>query len=92
MVQPNSQNSTNKRQLNPELYARLKSEAAAPYRGLRKFAYLAFTASGLIGAFIFVLQLLAHKTSPEVGLPSLALQLGVVALMIFLWRWEESRE
>jgi hypothetical protein len=26
-----------------------------------------------------------------VGLPSLALQLGVVALMIFLWRWEESR-
>jgi hypothetical protein len=91
MVQPNPKNSTNKQQLNPELYARLKAEAAAPYRGLRKFVYLAFGASGLIGAFIFVLQLLAQKTSLEVGLPSLALQLGVVALMIFLWRWEESR-
>lgn len=92
MVQPNSKNSTNKRNLDPELYARLKAEAASPYRGLRKFVYLAFGASGLIGAFIFVLQLLAQKTSLEVGLPSLALQVGVVALMVFLWRWDESRK
>lgn len=92
MVQPNSKNSTyKKRQLNRELYARLKDEAASPYRGLRKFVYLAFGASGSMGAFIFALQLLAHKTSLEVGFPSLALQLGVVALMIFLWRWEENR-
>ncbi len=92
MVQPKSQKSTNKRNLDPELYARLKAEAASPYRGLRKFVYLAFGASGLIGAFIFVLQLLAHKTSVEVGLPSLALQVGVVALMVFLWRWDKNRQ
>lgn len=92
MVQPNSKNSTSKRQLSSEQYARLKAEAASPYRGLRKFVYLAFGASGLIGAFIFVLQLLAQKTSLEVGLPSLALQVGVVALMVFLWRWEENRQ
>ncbi|MEL6164739.1 MAG: DUF3493 domain-containing protein [Cyanobacteria bacterium J06641_2] len=96
MLQPNPKNSTNKPtnkpKLDPELYARLKAEAESPYRGLRKFVYLAFSASGLIGAFIFVLQLLAHKTSLEVGLPSLALQLGVVALMVFLWRLEDSRE
>ncbi len=92
MVQPNSQKSTYKGQLNPEQYARLKAEAASPYRGLRKFVYLAFGASGLIGAFIFILKLLAHNTSLEVGLPSLALQLGVVALMIFLWRWDQNRE
>ncbi|MEM6400552.1 MAG: DUF3493 domain-containing protein [Cyanobacteria bacterium P01_D01_bin.116] len=92
MVQPNPKNSTNKRKLDPQMYARLKAEAASPYRGLRKFVYLSFSASGLIGAFIFVLQLLAQKTSLEVGLPSLALQLGVVALMVFLWRWEDSRE
>ncbi len=91
MVQPKSQKNTNKRNLDPELYARLKAEAASPYRGLRKFVYLAFGASGLIGAFIFVLQLLAQKTSLEVGLPSLALQVGVVALMVFLWRWDKSR-
>lgn len=92
MVQPKSKKNTNKRNLDPELYARLKAEAASPYRGLRKFVYLAFGASGLIGAFIFVLQLLAQKTSLEVGLPSLALQVGVVALMVFLWRWDESRK
>lgn len=92
MAQPNSKNGSKERELNPELYARLKAEAAAPYRGLRKFVYLAFGASGLIGAFIFVLQLLAQKTPLEVGLPSLALQIGVVALMVFLWRWEESRQ
>ena len=92
MVQPNSKKSTNKRNLDPELYARLKAEAASPYRGLRKFVYLAFGASGLIGAFIFVLQLLAQKTSLEVGLPSLALQVGVVALMVFLWRWDKNRQ
>ncbi|MGB7377730.1 MAG: DUF3493 domain-containing protein [Rivularia sp. (in: cyanobacteria)] len=92
MVQPKSKKSTNKRNLDPELYARLKAEAASPYRGLRKFVYLAFGASGLIGAFIFVLQLLAHKTSVEVGLPSLALQVGVVALMVFLWRWDKNRQ
>ena len=91
MVQPNSKNSTYKPQLNPEQYARLKAEAASPYRGLRKFVYLAFGASGFIGGFIFILQLLARKTSLEVGLPSLALQAGVVALMIFLWRWDDNR-
>ncbi len=92
MVQPKPKKSTNKRNLDPELYARLKAEAASPYRGLRKFVYLAFGASGLIGAFIFVLQLLAQKTSVEVGLPSLALQVGVVALMVFLWRWDKNRQ
>ncbi len=92
MVQPKPKKNTNKRNLDPELYARLKAEAASPYRGLRNFVYLAFGASGLIGAFIFVLQLLAQKTSLEVGLPSLALQVGVVALMVFLWRWDESRK
>ncbi len=89
MVQPNSENSTSRRKLSPEQYARLQAEAKSPYRGLRKFIYLAFAASGLVGAFIFFLQLLAQKTSLEVGLPSLALQVGVVALMAFLWRWEE---
>ena len=90
MVQPNSKNSSSKPQLNPQLYARLKAEAASPYRGLRNFVYLSFGVSGLIGAFIFVLQLLAHKTSLEVGLPSLALQIGVVGLMVFLWRWDNK--
>ena len=78
-------------QTDPEKYAFLKAEAEAPYRSLRKFVYICFAASGAIGAFIFITQLLAGH---EVGdtLPNLAIQLGVVAFMIWLLRLEgESR-
>ncbi|MEB3826764.1 DUF3493 domain-containing protein [Phormidium sp. CCY1219] len=75
--------------LSPEKYARLKAEADAPYRGLRKFIYVAFGASGAIGGFIFLTQLLAGR---DVGsaLPNFALQVGVVALMVWLFRLEKS--
>lgn len=75
------------RNVDPELYARLKAEAAAPYRGLRKFIYFAFAASGLIGAFIFLTKLLAGRDVADT-LPNFALQVGVVALMVWLIRWE----
>jgi hypothetical protein len=68
-----------------EKYARLRAEAAAPYRGLRKFIYITFGASGFIGAFIFLTQLLAGREVDSV-LPNLALQLGVVALMVWLYQ------
>lgn len=73
--------------LSPEKYARLRAEAKAPYKGLRKFIYLSFGASGLIGAFVFLAQLLAGR---EIGaaLPNFALQIGVVALMVWLFRLE----
>lgn len=78
-----------KTSLSPEKYARLKAEAAAPYRGLRKFVYGVCGASGAIGAFVFLTQLLAGR---EVGsaLPNFALQVGVVALMVWLFRLEKS--
>jgi Low psii accumulation1 / Rep27 len=90
MVKPNpkSRNSTN---LDPEIYARLKAEAKAPYRGLRKFFYLSFAGSGFVGGFIFFTQILAGR-DVEAALPNLALQIGVVALMIFLWRWDQPKE
>ncbi|MBD2774877.1 DUF3493 domain-containing protein [Iningainema tapete] len=83
MVEPNSQN-----RIKPEQYARLKAEMKAPYRGLRKFIYLVCGASGSIGAFIFFTQLLAGRNVDSV-LPNLALQVGVVALMVFLWLLEQ---
>lgn len=79
--------STRPSNLSPEQYARLKAEAATPYRGLRLFIYVAFAASGTIGAFIFLSQLLAGHNVTNL-LPNLALQLGVVALMIWLFRLE----
>ena len=88
MVEPNSPNRGSK-QFTPEQYARLKAEAAAPYRGLRKFIYFTFGASGLIGAVIFLSQMLAGDDVVSV-LPNFALQVGVVALMVFLFRLEKS--
>jgi hypothetical protein len=80
-----------KNRLNPEQYASLKAEIAAPYRGLRQFIYIAFGASGSIGAFVFFFQVLAGRNI-ESAMPSLALQVGIVALMVFLWRWERRQQ
>jgi hypothetical protein len=80
-----------KQKLSPEKYARLKAEAKAPYKGLRQFFYVAFGASGFIGAFVFLAKLAAGQDLAT-NLPNLALQLGLVALMIFLFRWEQSKE
>ncbi|MDZ8140044.1 MAG: DUF3493 domain-containing protein [Nostoc sp. DedQUE04] len=80
-----------KNRLNPEQYASLKAEIAAPFRGLRQFFYIAFAASGSLGAFVFFFQVLAGR-DVESALPNLALQVGIVALMIFFWRWEQRRQ
>ncbi|HEY9849508.1 MAG TPA: DUF3493 domain-containing protein [Leptolyngbyaceae cyanobacterium] len=72
----------------PEIYAKLKAEAASPYRGLRQFVYIAFGASGFIGALIFLAQLAAGNEINS-ALPNFALQVGVIALMVWLFRWEQ---
>jgi hypothetical protein len=86
---PNSK--INPRQLSPEKYARLKAEVKAPYRGLRKFIYVAFGASGFIGGVVFLAQLAAGQ-EVTTALPNLALQIGVVALMVWLFRLEQQAE
>ncbi|MDJ0595702.1 MAG: DUF3493 domain-containing protein [Pleurocapsa sp. MO_226.B13] len=80
-----------KNNLTPEKYARLRAEAKAPYKGLRKFFYVAFGASGLIGAFIFLAKLAAGQNL-EHNLPNFFLQLGVVVLMVFLFRLETKNK
>ncbi len=86
MTEPNSKN-----RMKSEQYARLKAEIAAPYRGLRQFIYIACGASGFIGGLIFFSQIIAGR-NVDGALPSLALQIGVVTLMVFLWRWEQRRQ
>jgi hypothetical protein len=71
----------------PELYKRLRAETKTPYRGLRQFVYVAFGASGFIGAIVFLAQLLSGRDIAG-ALPNFALQIGVVALMIWLFRLE----
>lgn len=79
------------RERDPERFARLQAEAKAPYRGLRKFVYFSFGASGFIGAFIFLTQLLSGRDVGD-ALPNLALQVGVVALMVWLFRIDRSKK
>ena len=78
-------------QLSPEQHRRLKAEMAAPYRPLRQFIYLACGASGFIGGLVFLAQLAAGR---EVGsaIPNFALQVGVVALMVWLFRLERRAD
>ena len=89
-LSPQEKARAKKNNLSPEKYARLRAEAKAPYKGLRMFFYLSFAASGLIGAFIFLARLAAGKNISS-DLPNLALQIGVVALMVFLFRWEQGK-
>lgn len=84
----NENKKTNKNNLTSEKYAYLKAEAEAPYKGFRKFIYFGIGASGAIGAFIFSIQLIAGKNVAN-NIPNLLIQITVVALMIFLFRWEE---
>jgi hypothetical protein len=78
------------RGMSPEKYAYLKAEAQAPYKGLRKFIYGAVGASGAIGAFIFLTQLLAGR---DVGRawPNLLVQLGVIGIVVLLFRLEQRK-
>ncbi|MGI0482634.1 DUF3493 domain-containing protein [Geminocystis sp. CENA526] len=79
-----------KKQLNNEEYAYLKAEAEKPYKGLRKFIYFGFGASGAIGAFIFFIQIIAGKNVSD-NIPNLLIQIAVIALMVFLFRWENKK-
>jgi Low psii accumulation1 / Rep27 len=76
--------------IDPELYKRLKAEAKSPFKGLRQFFYLAFAGSGFIGGVVFLARLIAGRDLANT-IPSLALQLGVIALMIALYK-NERRE
>ena len=55
------------------------------------FFYASFGASGAIGGFVFFTKILAGRDIAE-SLPNLALQLGVVALMVFLFRLGRSQQ
>ena len=77
--------------MSQERYDRLVAESRAPYKGLRKFIYASFGASGAIGGFVFFTKILAGRDLSQ-SIPNLALQVGVVALMVFLFRWEDRNQ
>ncbi|MEG3910862.1 DUF3493 domain-containing protein [Microcoleus sp. Pol12B5] len=95
MPAPNSDDRTNipknPRNLSRQQYERLTAEMATPYRPLRQFVYVACGASGFIGGLVFLAKIASGR---EIGsaLPNFAIQVAVVALMVFLFRWEQRAE
>ncbi|MEO1620686.1 MAG: DUF3493 domain-containing protein [Cyanobacteria bacterium J06632_3] len=77
--------------MSPEKYERLLAEAQAPWKTFRKFIYGTVGASGVLGAFVFFFQVLAGRNL-EQSLPNLAVQLGVIGLMVFLFRLESGKK
>jgi hypothetical protein len=78
-----------KAKIPPEKYAKLKAEAKAPYRGLRRFIYFGLGASGFLGALTFLARIAAGNDLAR-DLPNLVLQIGVVALMIWLFKLDRD--
>jgi hypothetical protein len=76
--------------IDPELWRRLQAEAKSPFRGLRQFVYVSCAISGAIGGVVFFFKLLAGRDL-EATIPNLALQIGVVALMVWLLRIDKSK-
>jgi hypothetical protein len=76
--------------IDPELWRRLQAEAKSPFRGLRQFVYVSCALSGAIGGVVFFFKLLAGRDL-EATIPNLALQIGVVALMVFLLRIDKAK-
>jgi hypothetical protein len=75
----------------PQDYEKLKAELKAPFLGVRRFIYLACGASGSVGAYIFLTQLLAGKGETGTTLNNLAVQMGVIGLMILLYRLDRPK-
>jgi hypothetical protein len=78
-----------KAKIPPEKYAKLREEAKAPYRGLRKFIYFGLGASGFLGALTFLARI-ATRQDLSHDLPNFALQVAVVALMILLFQLDRK--
>jgi hypothetical protein len=82
--------------LSAEQAARIKAEISSPFRGLRKFAYIAMGAAGGLGTFTAVPQFLfAFQDGDEnigAALGNLAIDLGGVVGAVLLWDKEGNAE
>ena len=89
MTDPTS--NASKASLNDDRKAQLRAELKAPYRGIRRFLYLGGAASAWIGGLVFFAKLVAGE-SPKTTLPNLLLQVGIFALMVWLFRVDRARD
>ena len=88
-------NTDSKEGLSTEQSAKIKAEISSPFRGLRKFAYIAMGAAGGLGTFTAVPQLLfAFQDGENVGtaLTNIVVDLGGIIGAVVLWDQESKAE
>ena len=67
--------------IDPELKKKLLKESQAPFKGLRKVLWIAFTGSAFLGLFIMISKIVSGN---EIIQNNLLIQLGACLLFPFL--------
>ena len=75
--------------IDPELKKKLLKESQAPFKGLRKVLWIAFTGSAFLGLFIMLSKIASGN---EIEQNNLLIQLGACALFPFLLFLERNAE
>ena len=75
--------------IDPELKKKLLKESQAPFKGLRKILWIAFTGSAFLGLFIMISKIASGN---EIQRNNLLIQLGACALFTFLLFIDRDKE
>ena len=75
--------------IDPELKKKLLKESQAPFKGLRRVFWLAFTGSSFLGLFIMIAKIAGGN---EVQQNNLLIQLGACTLFSFLLFFDRNKE
>ena len=74
--------------IDPELKKKLLKESQAPFKGLRRVFWLAFTGSSFLGLFIMIAKIAGGN---EVQQNNLLIQLGACALFSLLLFFDRNK-
>ena len=75
--------------LDPQLKKKLLKESQAPFKGLRRLLWLAFSGSAFLGLFIMLTKI---ANGNEIPPNNLLIQLGACALFPLLFFLERNKE
>ena len=75
--------------IDPELKKKLIEESQAPFKGLRKVLWVAFSGSAFLGLFIMLSKIASGN---EIQQNNLLIQIGACVLFPFLLFFERNEE